>query len=351
MIWTGVLRQWRAILVGWLATWLSFAVLVWWLASLALGINHPHRSVPFGPFARDFLIAGAVIAVTLVLCARGFERLALYLHGFRQPTRAEDEIMGGLGEVVAERMEIPHLPELRVLDSPVPAAWMFQRTLAISSQLTDLNDEAVAGILAHELAHHRAGDAIALRLAWAPVVGADGVVIGQGQRLTKQGVEILGAGAAGCASALGRILSVLAWLEMRLIALPLMRMGAREAEYAADAAAHEAGFGHGLELALQHLAVFELSPMQWHAVLAARHPPIQPRIDRLRAPSEPHHVEGATIAGWTLRSFLGGGGAGRSSVLDRQARTAPAGEGLALPLLRGRLLPCPPSVQCLCRRL
>jgi len=302
----GLWRQWPAILVGWLATWLVLAVIAWWLASWALLFAQTHTGVPFSAVVRDFLVAGAVSAVGLVLLSWALERLSLYLHGYRQPTDREWAVLDGTMQAVAPQMGVSRLPEIRVLDLPVPAAWTFQRTIAVTSQLAALDQRALAGILAHELAHYRDGDAVALRLAWAtgwPLVllfnlwlalqghqlvrepqvqaGPGGMLVGQAQRLTTQGVQIIGAGAAGCGGMLAGLLFVLSWLVVRLLLLPLMGWRSREGEYAADDAAADAGYGPGLALALQQLGVFELSPMQWHAVLAARHPPIQLRIDRL----------------------------------------------------------------------
>ena len=138
----------------------------------------------------------------------------------------------------------------------------------------DFDREQVAGVLAHELAHWRDGDAIAL--AWAKGVA---LPLYLAYELADRMVR------AARIRPLQVLLRILFWsvlVTVKHLVLPAQSRMWRAQEYRADAAAAAAGYGPGLRRALTYLrASFDGERSGWDRTLLASHPPNELRLERL----------------------------------------------------------------------
>jgi Zn-dependent protease with chaperone function len=137
--------------------------------------------------------------------------------------------------------------------------------------------DAVAGVIAHEVAHWRAGDAVTM--AWGKGVALPLALV--------YGVAVRAEQAAqwGPARLLVRVVLWSVTATMRGLVVPVHARHWRSCEYAADAAAAAAGYGDGLYRALAQLrASFDGARSGWEASMLATHPPTELRLERLEAP-------------------------------------------------------------------
>jgi Zn-dependent protease with chaperone function len=137
--------------------------------------------------------------------------------------------------------------------------------------------DAVAGVIAHEVAHWRAGDAVTM--AWGKGVALPLALV--------YGLAVRAEQAAqwGPARLLVRVVLWSVTATMRGLVVPVHARHWRACEYAADAAAAAAGYGDGLYRALASLrASFDGARSGWEASMLATHPPTELRLERLEAP-------------------------------------------------------------------
>ena len=207
--------------------------------------------------------------------------------GYRELSRRESERLYPLLQRAGARMGLSVVPALWISDSQKPAAWSHPGAIVVTRGLlgeadaseagprSDLDDGALGAILAHELHHWAVGDPVGLRAVWAcfwPVVAIYNAAAWLRTR-------------SGVLGAVGWLLLWPAWLTVKLIVVPVMASASRQNEYEADWAA--AGLGDdyrlGLRRALTELAVWEKPRTGWEDALAATHPPIELRLERLEA--------------------------------------------------------------------
>jgi Zn-dependent protease with chaperone function len=244
------------------------------------------------------LFVGIVIGLIFGLIGTAMEPTMLKWRGYRNPSRREGDTISDALQTVVDNMGLRSVPYIFVLDSPMPQAWTYSRSIVISKGLMEGLDAAeLAGVMAHEMMHWRRGDGLALRMVWSfawPVAvlytvgmflsgarfGVDGPsgagagdVHSSGKGTVKGSVTFLGF--------LGWIILWPSWLLTRFIIVPMTNTESRTAEYEADAGAAAAGLGGGLQRALERLSVLEIPRNAWDAAITSTHPPIELRIDAL----------------------------------------------------------------------
>jgi Zn-dependent protease with chaperone function len=244
------------------------------------------------PLVATALLIGLVVGLLFGLIATAMEPKMLRWRGYRRPSRREwDEHLTDALESVLDAMHLTNSPELLVMDSPVPQAWTYTRTIVLSKEIIEkLDAEELAGVLAHEMMHWRRGDGFAMRMVWCfgwPV----GVLYGLGMFL--QGARFGASepphssgkgtvkGATTFLTLLGWMFLWPSWLLTRFVLIPMSANSSRLAEYEADAGAGESGFSDGLGRALKKMHVWEGGRNAWDAALARSHPPTELRMEAL----------------------------------------------------------------------
>ncbi len=217
---------------------------------------------------------GAILSFGIVLYLVVAESWILRLHGYRRLSRREQARVTPLMNGVTKRMGLTATPLLMIADDGSRNAYSYLRHIVISKLLFDeLSDEALAGILAHELHHWNQGDTVGLRFVYAcalPVI----LLYDLGALLTqtKHSALIL----------VGWAFLWPAWVIMHVVIEPLLAARSRNAiEYECDAKAKELGYGAGLLQALEYLGDFENGSTGWRQALAKTHPPIELRLEQL----------------------------------------------------------------------
>lgn len=104
------------------------------------------------------------------------------------------------------------------------------------------------------------------------------------------------------------LIRVLFWsiiVTTRFLVIPIQARTWRDAEYAADRAAADAGYADGLRRALTVIrASFDGGQSGWDEAILATHPPTELRLERLEHPARRYplrddHPLLRTIPGWT----------------------------------------------------
>jgi Zn-dependent protease with chaperone function len=182
--------------------------------------------------------------------------------------------------------ELKQKPELYIADQPFPSAFALgRRTVAVTTGLIkSATDEELKGVLAHELGHLYYGDSA--RSATAMVLNFAGnvatwmilavtVVIGFfGKAGDRSGVFSL------AVSAFVVCLRLFVWICGKLLDIGFRAVGRKE-EFRADEFAFMIGAGAGLLSFLEKMADFNFSPNGFWECIAATHPPVMLRLDRL----------------------------------------------------------------------
>lgn len=239
------------------------------------------------------------------------DRMALSATGARPATREEHRYLVNVTEAVAMGAGVP-VPKIYVIDSPEPNAFATGRNpehgvVAVTTGLMELLDrQELEGVIAHELAHIKNYDMLFGSML-AATVGAiillrdlflrssgRGMWAGGGRRGSSDRNDRSGGNAI-----MGILLMVLLILAPLLARLLQMAVSRRR-EFLADASgAYITRNPEGLARALEKLRDYKGKPMpvtdgvrhlfftQPHvqsrlSALAATHPPIDERIDRLR---------------------------------------------------------------------
>lgn len=237
------------------------------------------------------LASGAVVTAVFLLVYIRAEPLLLRLRGYREPSRRERERIYPLLLEAARAMELPVVPAVWISDQQKPGAWAHMRAIVLTRGLlgdydasekppqSDLDPTALIAILAHELHHWDSADVVGLSIVSACFCPLVLIINGIGW-IRERGEW------------LGILLWVVfwpAWVASKLVVVPLMAKRSRQYEYEADAAAASFGdpFRLGLRRALDELSAWEVPRTGWEGVLAATHPPIEHRMERLEAGREP----------------------------------------------------------------
>jgi Zn-dependent protease with chaperone function len=184
-------------------------------------------------------------------------------------------------------MDLPALPRFALDETVIPNAYTHMRTIVITKGLLQsLDDGEIKAILAHELQHWQAGDAVALRFVWAASLPAAllynfGVWLSRGRHAIG-----VGPGKAG-QQILGLVGLFVAWpadILIRLVLIPVIRGSQRACEYRADTAAAQIGLAPQMISALRKMSAFESGRTGWEYALSATHPPTELRIEALEVP-------------------------------------------------------------------
>ena len=236
------------------------------------------------------LFGGVVVSTLAFLIVVVAEPLILELRGYRKLSRREGQRMYPLLTQVAQKMGLDVVPALLISDSLKPGAWTHMRAVVVTRGLLgdydasenpprpDLDDNAVAAILGHELHHWAEGDAVALMMiavASFPLAFLLNAVAWVRVRAEWVGVILY-----------AFIWPV--WVCTRFVIVPLMSASSRKAEYEADEAVAQLGdeYRLGLRRALDELSAWERPRTGWEDVVTASHPPIEDRMEKLEAPRD-----------------------------------------------------------------
>lgn len=213
------------------------------------------------------------------------------INGLRQPTITERTRLEPLLNRVLKRGSPGEKPELFIHRDQFPNALAIgRRTVAVTEGLLrHADDEEIAGVLAHEIAHLHNGDTKVLLSAcilntlgnyatWIITIVLAGVSIV---------AEIVGRlGGYGILAALPVLALLwffrfLAWLIFKLMELSFLAIG-RQQEFAADAYASRLGFGAGLKRFLGRSQVYQGKPVPGlMGRMFASHPDVGLRLQRL----------------------------------------------------------------------
>jgi Zn-dependent protease with chaperone function len=244
------------------------------------------------PLVATALLVGIVIGLVFGLISTLMESKMLEWRGYRRPSaREKAEHLDEAAAMALGPMNLHGTPYLRIMDSEVPQAWTYTRTIVLSKGLIEkLDAEELAGVLAHELTHWRRGDGFAMRMVWCfgwPV----GILYGLGMFL--QGARFgasepphssgksTAKGATTFLTFLGWMFLWPSWLLTRFVLIPMTANDSRLAEYEADAGASAIGLGDGLSRALKEVSVWEGNRNAWDSALARSHPPTELRREAL----------------------------------------------------------------------
>ncbi len=230
------------------------------------------------------LFPGLLVAILLLVLAVVFERELLGLRGARRMSRREADRIAPLVDEICDGWRTGGRPGVLVNDRPGFGASAHTTHLVLDRGLLEqLNDDELAGVLAHELHHWRKGDAVGLAAVWAcgwPVI------------LVFNAIEWVMRTVGAALPLLTLILWILFWpfaLALRLLIAPVVGLFSRRHEYGADAAAVAAGHGEGLYRALEQLRDVEPGRSGWERTVAATHPPTELRLeaieDRMNEPA------------------------------------------------------------------
>jgi heat shock protein HtpX len=231
------------------------------------------------------------------------DKLALSMYRAQPATREQLPRVYSVVEQMTQRIGLP-MPKIYVIPSESPNAFATGRNPAHASVavtqgiLTLLNDEELAGVLAHELGHVRNRDILTSSIA-ATLAGAITILAHMGRF-----AMIFGGGGGGGSNRDrdGGGIAALFMLILAPIAATLIQLAvSRSREYEADATgAHMTGNPYALASALQKLDAYSkrlplgATPSTAHLFIVAplisgasfanlfsTHPPIAKRIERL----------------------------------------------------------------------
>jgi len=232
------------------------------------------------------LIAGFIVALVLTsVIIAGERRVWLRLRGYRQMSVEEKKRIDPLLEGAATALGIDSvLPVVMISDQPRPAVWAHCTAIVLThGMLTTFppddgeGNQALAGVLAHELAHWRAGHTVGQQLVWASAWPL-ALLYNAGVILWRVGrIQVI------CLVAYAIIWP--AWVLTKLFIAPTQAWRTRRHEYEADGAARDAGAAYcaGLRRALETMSAFETGRTGWESGLADTQPATALRRDQLRS--------------------------------------------------------------------
>jgi heat shock protein HtpX len=251
---------------------------------------------------RNGMIIALVIAVAMNFFSYFYsDKLALSMYRAQPVTREQLPRVYSVVEQMTQRIGLP-MPKIYVIPNDSPNAFATGRnpqhaSVAVTQGILSLlNDEELAGVLAHELGHVRNRDILISSIA-ATLAGAITILAQTGRF-----AMIFGYGGGSDRDRNGGGLAALFMLILAPIAAMLVQLAvSRSREYEADATgAHMTGNPYALASALQKLDAYSkrlplgATPSTAHlfivqpllssggiAQLFSTHPPIAKRIERL----------------------------------------------------------------------
>ena len=233
-------------IVGGLAGMVNGALELGWMTAV-----YPWRQLyagdPLWPVAvlLGQVLVALVVGAGYVWWSAVTEAARLRIGGARRLSRREAAWLLPILTEAGDRLGLTGLPRLLVDDRREPNASAGIRHIVINSGLLEQLDhdrEQIAGVLAHELAHWRDGDAIAM--AWAKGVALPLYLA------FELAEKLLHAARVRPLQVLVRVLLWSVLVTVRYGVLPAQSRLWRGQEYRADAAAGAAGYAPGLRQAL-----------------------------------------------------------------------------------------------------
>jgi Zn-dependent protease with chaperone function len=218
------------------------------------------------------MLTGGLIAWLITAIIINIEHWSMTVRGYRRLSDREAVHVTPIVEDVAIAMHLTETPTFLIHDIPTPGGWSHTRHIVLSKRSLDLERSQLAALIAHELHHWHARDAVKSTFIWAcslPVALLANVQSGA---------------ASGGGQIVGFLVMILFWPAMvllRYVIAPITGVANRRCEYEADAAAADAGYGAGLVKMLESIRVFEPGRTGWDSVMAATHPPVELRIEAL----------------------------------------------------------------------
>ncbi|CAM3911894.1 M48 family metalloprotease [Nocardiopsis gilva] len=238
-------------------------------------------------------VAGQVITALFVAVLYTFysmtcEGWRLRITGARRPSRREAQWLIPLMAEAARRLGSPGVPVLLIDDSREPNATTWTRHIVVNQGLIDFlryDEEAMAGILAHEIVHWKNGDAVVM--AWGKGLALPLYVV------YEIAVKVQQAARWGVLRFLVWAVLWSVYVTVDKIVMPLHAAEWRRCEYRADAEAKAAGYGDGLYRALAWLRQgFDGARSGWDASILATHPPTELRLEALESPHGHYPIAG-----------------------------------------------------------
>ncbi|WP_432830038.1 M48 family metalloprotease [Dactylosporangium sp. CA-092794] len=282
---------------AWTLGWLAFAE-PW---------KRLYATDPLWPVS--FAIGQVVVAVFVgglyVLWSVVTEPLRLRISGARRLSRREAEWLMPMVHDAAARLGLRSLPRVLIDDRREANASAGIRHIVVNQGLLEQLDhdrDQVSAVLAHELAHWREGDAIAL--AWAKGVTLPLFLLYEIATRLLRMVH---------SRPLHYLIRFVFWsviVTVRYFVIPIQAGTWRDAEYRADAAAVRAGYRAGLHRALSYLRQsFDGERSGWDAAVLATHPPTELRLEAIEEPGRRYPLTGdrpvlAALPGWTPASTV-----------------------------------------------
>jgi Zn-dependent protease with chaperone function len=215
-----------------------------------------------------------------VLGSTATEGARLRVSGARRMSRREQHWLGPIIAEVAAKLGIRRPPTVLIDDRREPNAHASVRHIVINQGIFDElghDPTAVAGVIAHELAHWKRGHA-------AANLFAKGVALPL-YLFYELAVRLIeGTGRVRPIQWLLRILLWSVTTTVRYIVAPIHSHAARRNEFEADDMAAAAGYGEGQRRALARLRYYEQGRDGWERAICSTHPPIELRMERLERP-------------------------------------------------------------------
>jgi hypothetical protein len=229
------------------------------------------------------LAGGLAVSVALLAASVAMEPRLLRLNGCRRMSRREAARVIPLLQAAAADLGLSSLPLLLMAGGDDLRVRVHTRHLVVGRSLLEelgagpAGDAALEAVLCHALHHWAAGDGVGWR--WVRCCGLPLVILyDAGCWMAQQGNALI--------ALAGWIVLWPAWLLVRLVIEPVVALGSRPQEYAADAAVRATGRGEALHQALSLLGELEPGRSGWNRVIAATHPPRELRLEALEPDPE-----------------------------------------------------------------
>ena len=263
--------------------WLVSVSAFWW-------VMVQFSYVPFPIFSTIWLLLGGLLFV------RPVQRLFLQrLLGARSPTRAERDAIFRSWQIVAQANHIPPGKfVLAVVDSEDLNAFASGGHLVVVSSwaITNLSQDDLCGVLAHELSHHLGMHTLALTISqWLtiPIVllARIGFLLQNVAQAATDSFITRSPGASLIGRTITGLLTIISWLFLAMITVSQYIANAvgKGAEFKADETVVQMGFGKPLLRSLRLVvdAGHGDRGTQWRDRLVTAHPPARTRIARIDA--------------------------------------------------------------------